>query len=153
MDKKPKTVLLLGILVLLFCGTGYGDFGGLAISGKVGTLGLGGELTTGITTNINARVGLNMLDFDYDNEIEGVDYDIGFDFSSFSALLDWYIFEGSFRISGGLVSMKHELGLKKTEMSTHQNFAQWQIPDMEIFLMYLWLIWMENSKYGMTNIK
>jgi hypothetical protein len=86
----------------------------LAISGKTGTLGLGGELTTGIAPSVNARVGLNTLDFDFDADIDDIEYDIGLDFSSFTALVDWYIFDDSFRISGGIVSLNHELALDAT---------------------------------------
>lgn len=114
MDKKLNAILLLILLVLLSCGAGCADSGGLAISGKTGTLGLGGELTTGIAPNVNARAGLNTLDFDFDGEIEDIEYDIGLDFSSFSALVDWYIFDSSFRISGGIVSLNHELALDAT---------------------------------------
>lgn len=111
MREKSNAILLLTVSVLLSCGAGCSDSGGLAISGKAGTLGLGGELTTGITSNVNARVGLNVLDFDYDNDFEDVEYDVGLDFSSFSALVDWHLFDGSFRISGGLISMDHTLNL------------------------------------------
>ena len=112
MGRKLNAVLSLISLVLLLCVAGCSDWGGLAISGKTGTLGLGGELTTGVTENVNARVGLNMLDFDLDGEIEDNEYEIGLDFSSFSALVDYYVFHGSFRISGGVVSLNHELDLE-----------------------------------------
>lgn len=112
MEKKPNVVLLLISLVLLSCGAGCADWGGVSISGKAGTLGLGGELTTGLAQDVNARVGFNTLDFDLDEEIDDIEYDIGLDFSSFSALVDWHIFHNSFRISGGIVSMKHELDLE-----------------------------------------
>ena len=114
MGEKSNAILLLIVSVLLSCGAGCADSGGLAISGKAGTLGLGGELTTGITSNVNARVGLNTLDFDYDDEFDDVEYDIGLDFSSFSALVDWYLFDSSFRISGGFISMDHTLDLDAT---------------------------------------
>jgi hypothetical protein len=114
MREKPNAILLLIVPVLLSCGAGCADSGGLAISGKAGTLGLGGELTTGITSNVNARVGLNTLDFDYDDEFDDVEYDVGLDFSSFSALVDWHLFDSSFRISGGLISMDHTLDLDAT---------------------------------------
>ena len=118
MNKGLNVVLSGMTLVLLSCGTGYGDWGGLAISGKVGTLGLGGELTTGIASNINARIGMNILDYDTDFEVDDVDYDVEFDFSSFSALLDCYVFGGSFRVSGGIVSMDHELALNGSPTSS-----------------------------------
>jgi len=114
MREKTNAILLLIVSVLLSCGAGCADSGGLAISGKAGTLGLGGELTTGITSNVNARVGLNVLDFDYDDEFDEVEYDVGLDFSSFSALVDWHLFDSSFRISGGLISMDHTLDLDAT---------------------------------------
>lgn len=112
MGKKRTAILLLILSVLLSCGAGCQDSGKYAVSGKVSTLGLGGEFTTGVTSNVNARVGLNMLDFDIDEEeIEDIEYDIELDFSSFSALADWYVFNGSFRISGGVISMDHEINL------------------------------------------
>jgi len=107
MGKKRKAILLLILSVLLSCGAGCQD-----VSGKASTLGLGGEFTTGVASNVNARVGFNMLDFDIDEqEFEDIEYDIGLDFSSFSALADWYVFNGSFRISGGILSLNHELNL------------------------------------------
>ncbi|MBL7188673.1 MAG: hypothetical protein ISS70_20300 [Phycisphaerae bacterium] len=114
MGKKLDAVLLLILLVLLSCGAGCADIGGLAISGKTGTLGMGGELTTGIAPNVNARVGINTMDLDFEGDIDDIEFDIGADFSSFSALVDYYVFDGSFRVSGGIVSMNHELALKAT---------------------------------------
>jgi len=107
-----NAILLLVLSMLLACGAGCADTGKYAISGKGSTLGLGGEFTTAIKPDINARVGYNMLDVDIDNiEVEDVDFDIGVDFSSFTALADWYVFNNSFRISGGIVSLDHEIDL------------------------------------------
>lgn len=114
MDKRLETFSLLFFSALPFCAMGCADSGGLAFSGKASTLGLGGELTTGITSNVNARVGLNALDFDFDAEFDDVEYDVGLDFSSFSALVDWHLFESPFRISGGVISMDHTLDLDAT---------------------------------------
>jgi hypothetical protein len=111
MRKELNAVLFLILSALLSCGMGCADSGGLAVSGKAGTLGLGGELTTGITSNVNARVGLNALDLDFEDELDDVEYDLGLDLSSFSALVDWHIFDSSFRISGGFLSMNNELDL------------------------------------------
>jgi hypothetical protein len=107
-----NAILLLILSMLLACGVGCTDTGRYTISGKGSTLGLGGEFTTAIKPDINARVGYNMLDIDFDDEeVEDVEYDIGIDFSSFTALADWYIFNDSFRLSGGIVSMDHEVDL------------------------------------------
>ena len=114
MGEKPNAIVLLIVSVLLSCGAGCADSGGLAIMGKGGTLGLGGELATGITSDINARVGLNAFDYDFEDEFDDIEYDIGLDFSSFSALVDWHVFGGSFRLTGGLLSLDHELDLDAT---------------------------------------
>lgn len=99
--------------MLLACGAGCTDSGRYAVSGKTSTLGLGGEFTTAVRSDINVRVGYNMLDIDVDDvEIEDVEFDVGIDMSSFSALADWYVFNNSFRISGGIISMDHELDLE-----------------------------------------
>jgi len=111
MRKKLNAILLLILLVLLSCGAGCTDSGRFAVSGKTGTLGLGGEFTTAVTSNINARIGINALDLDLEYELDDIEYDIGLDFSSFSALLDWHIFDSPFRISGGVLSMNHNLDL------------------------------------------
>ncbi len=111
MRGKSNAILLLIMSLLPFCGAGCG---GLAISGKAGTLGLGGELTTGVTSDINARFGLNKFDLTFDDEFDDVEYDVDLDFSSASALLDWHVFGGSFRVTGGLLSMDHEFDLDGT---------------------------------------
>jgi hypothetical protein len=112
MGMKINPLLLFTLSVLLSCGTGCQDTGRFAVSGKSGTLGIGGDFTTGITDNVNARVGLNMLDLDTDDvEIEDIEYDLGIDLQSFSALVDWHIFDDSFRISGGLISMNNKITL------------------------------------------
>ncbi len=112
MEKILNTILLLLLSVLLSCGVGCANSGGLAIAGKTSTLGLGGELTTGIASDINARVGLNTLGLDFDGDISDIEYDLGLDLFSFSALVDWYIFDDSFHLTGGLVSLDHELNLR-----------------------------------------
>ena len=109
---KLNAILLLILSMLLACGAGCTDTGKYAVSGKTSTLGLGGEFTTAIRSDINARVGYNMLNIDFDDEeVEDIEFDVGIDFSSFSALADWYVFNNSFRISGGIISMDHEIDL------------------------------------------
>lgn len=111
MEKRLKTILLLTLSALLCCGAGCADSGGLAISGKASTLGLGGELTTAVTSNVNARVGINAFNVDFEDKAKEVEYDVGLDLYSFSALLDWHIFNSSFRVSGGVLVNQNELSL------------------------------------------
>ena len=111
--RTNQKILLLILSIFLIHGAGCTDTGRYAVSGKASTLGLGGEFTTAIKPDINVRVGYNMLDIDFDDEeIEDVEFDVGVDLSSFTALLDWYVFNGSFRLSGGFISMDNEIDLK-----------------------------------------
>jgi hypothetical protein len=113
MKIKTSAILSLSLSILLICGAGCTDSGKYAVSGKVGTLGLGGEFATALAPDINARIGINGLDADLrDKEIENIDFDIGVDLRSFSALLDWYVFDDSFRISGGIIGMDNKIDLK-----------------------------------------
>ena len=115
MRMKLNAILLLTLSILLSCGAGCTDSGRFAVSGKASTLGLGGEFTTALTSNINARVGINALDIDLnDKEIEDIEYDFGIDFYSFSALVDWYAFDNSFRFSGGVISMDNKVDLESS---------------------------------------
>lgn len=110
---KRNAILLLILSILLSCGAGCTDTGRYAVSAKTSTLGLGGEFTTAVRSNINARVGINALDIDFDDqEIEDVEFDLGIDLSSYSVLVDWYAFNSSFRISGGIISMDNEVDLE-----------------------------------------
>ncbi|MBN1974769.1 MAG: hypothetical protein JW787_14105 [Sedimentisphaerales bacterium] len=112
MSKGLCIILSLILSFLLIAGTGCQDSGRFAVAGKAGTLGLGGEFTVGLATDINARVGYNMLDYDFDEEeIDDVEYDLGVELSSISALLDWHVFDNSFHLTGGFISMDNEIDL------------------------------------------
>jgi len=129
MGKIMSVILLLILSVLLFLVTGCANSGGLAVSGKAGTLGLGGELTTRMTSNINARVGVNALDLDFDAEAEDVEYDVGLELRSFTALLDWHIFDDPFRISAGILVNENELSLKASPTTTEELGGTPYTPD------------------------
>ena len=111
MAKRSNAILLLVLSVLFSCAMGCADSRGLAVSGKVGTLGLGGDLTAGITSNVNARVGINAGSLGFQGSPQDVEYDVDLDFLSFPALLDWHIFDDSFRISAGVLINQNEIGL------------------------------------------
>jgi len=120
MEKKLNAISLLVSSILLCYASGCADSGGLAIAGKASTLGLGGELTTGITSNVNARVAVNALDTDFDDEFDDIEYESKVDFSSVSALVDWHIFSDSFRISGGVISMDHRISIDATPTGSEE---------------------------------
>jgi hypothetical protein len=112
MAGKLSTIISLSFSLIFYCSFGCTDTGRFAVSGKVGTLGPGGDLTVPITSNINARVAYNKLDLDYeDQEIENITYDVSVGLSSFSAMADWHIFDDPFRISGGVISIDNKFRL------------------------------------------
>ncbi len=114
MKKGFFAAALLTLSFLFIIGTGCQDSGTLAVSGKAGTTGLGGEVTIGLLTDLNARAGLNTMDFDVDEKFDDVEYELGVNFDSMSGLIDWYIFDGSFHLTGGVYSLDHEISLDAT---------------------------------------
>jgi hypothetical protein len=74
---------------------------GLALGVKGGTVGIGPELTFGISKYLNLRGGYNWANFTSKGKIEHVKYDLDFDMDNIPLMLDWHPFAGMFRISAG----------------------------------------------------
>ena len=74
---------------------------GLAVGVKGGTVGLGPEVTFGISKYLNLRGGYNWANFTSKGKIEKVKYDLDFDMDNIPVMLDWHPFAGMFRISAG----------------------------------------------------
>lgn len=79
---------------------------------KAGTLGIGAELTVGLTKTINARVSLTSIDVADRNETISVgdstasgdlDATLGLDFGATALLVDWHVFDGTFHLTAGMV--------------------------------------------------
>jgi hypothetical protein len=76
----------------------------VAIAGKAGSLGLGLELTVGISPQVNARLGGNAFNYTDDGrEVSGIVYDAKAKLRTATALLDWHPGGYGFRLTGGLV--------------------------------------------------
>ncbi len=77
----------------------------LGISLKGGTMGGGAEVTAGLTSSLNARVGGSFLPYSHQGNYTEEEVDVGYtaDLSvqAASLLLDWHPFSNAFRISGG----------------------------------------------------
>jgi hypothetical protein len=83
----------------------------VAVTGKIGTLGLGAELDLGLTDSLGARIGLNAFNYNYNTTSSTVNYDFNLQMQTVSALADWYPFEGSFRTSAGLMYNNNKVSL------------------------------------------
>ena len=88
MKCKFNAIGWLVLPILLGYGVGCTDSGQWAIGAKGSTLGFGGELTKKVATDINTRVGFNMLDYSFDIDISDIEYDFGLHLRSLSALVD-----------------------------------------------------------------
>jgi hypothetical protein len=75
----------------------------VAIGGKAGTLGAGVELTVGLASQLNARLGLNGYTYSDRREASGIEYDGEAELQTATALLDWHPGGRGFRLSGGFV--------------------------------------------------
>jgi hypothetical protein len=87
------------------------EAGGVALSGRVSSLGLGVELTAGLTDRLNVRLGGNAFSFSRTFTEDNDEFDLDLKFRSFTALLDVHPFAGGFRLSGGFVANRNEAGL------------------------------------------
>lgn len=76
----------------------------MAISVEAGTTGIGTHLSIPLQKNLNARFGVNYLNYDFSDSTSTVDYDFRMKLQTLDALLDWFPMQDSgFRVSGGLV--------------------------------------------------
>jgi hypothetical protein len=78
--------------------------GGLALTAKAGTLGLGLEASTSLLEGFNARLGYNAFSYETDQTIDDIKYDVDIDLQSLSLLLDWHPLRGGFRVSAGVLA-------------------------------------------------
>lgn len=84
-----------------------------ALGGKIGTLGGGLELSVG-SDNVTGRLGLNSFKYNKKLNLSNVDYDLGLQLQTATALLDWYPFSGSFRATAGAVLNNNKGALTAT---------------------------------------
>jgi len=84
------------------------------VTGKLGTLGLGLDLTYGINDKINARLNLNGASADADGEQDDINYTGNLKGQTIGGLLDYHPTGGGFRISAGLYNNGNELDLDAT---------------------------------------
>jgi hypothetical protein len=98
---KSRRMLAAAALFFLAAAPGRAQ---VAIAGKAGSLGLGLELTLGISPQLNARLGANGFNYtDSHREVSGIEYDATAKLRTATALLDWHPGGYGFRLTGGLV--------------------------------------------------
>lgn len=86
----------------------------VGVTAKIGTLGVGGDLTVGLFSQLNARLGVNYLNLDLQRDDAGgkvKEISAALDLKTVAALLDWHPNGWNFRVSGGAMINKNKLAL------------------------------------------
>ena len=105
-----KKIIGLGFVFLCFASNVNAlDFG---VGAKVGTNGVGLDLSVGLRKNVNLRLSAAAIDFDDESESvtvgddgsEGdIDADLDFDYGANAVLVDWHAFNNGFRFTVGMM--------------------------------------------------
>lgn len=106
-----KTISIGGCVVAGIVLASAAEAGGVALSGRASTLGLGLELTAGLTDRLNVRVGGNTFSIGRTFTEDEDEFDLDVKLRSLTALLDVHPFAGGFRLSGGFVANRNEAAL------------------------------------------
>jgi len=113
-----KRFALLGVLAMLALpgAASASDFG---LDAHVSTLGLGAEFNYSINSYFTARVDFNRYNYSYTGTKQQINYDFDLHLKSYSAMLDWHPFAGTFRVSAGYFSNKNDIGAVATPQGSY----------------------------------
>ncbi len=113
-----KKMVWLGLALLFFAhNAGAVDIG---VGVKAGTVGAGVDLSVALTKTVNLRVALTNVDIDDQDESitigddvnEGeLDASLDFDYGANALLIDWYVFNGSFHLTAGMMKNNGKMSL------------------------------------------
>lgn len=106
--KKLMTVMLAGAL-MAGVNTAQADVG---VGVKGGMLGLGAELTVGMTDTLNGRLGYNTYKFKRTATESDIKYDIDMKWQTTALLLDWHPGGGGFRLTAGYMINGNKLDMQ-----------------------------------------
>ena len=81
----------------------------LALTGKLGTLGAGLDLTYNVSPKFNARFNINGGSGDADGVEDGVNYKGSLDLMTVGGLVDYHPTGGGFRLSAGLYNNRNKI--------------------------------------------
>lgn len=85
---------------------------GIGLDVKVGTLGVGAEISASLIPHTRLRGGINYLTWEFDSTIGDIDYTFDPQFNSISALFDIHPFGGAFFLSGGVYFNNNSVGVE-----------------------------------------
>ena len=105
-----KNVTLLGLVLALFTSNAGAIDWGLGV--KAGTVGVGLDISVALTTTVNARLSLTNIDIEDESETITVgddgatgdlDATLNFDYGATALFFDWYVFDGTFHLTAGMM--------------------------------------------------
>lgn len=96
-----KKIIAAGMLVAGFTVVGLAQ-AQVALTASAGTTGVGLHMSTSIQQNLNARVGVNGINYSFSGNTSDVDYDFKLKVNTFDALLDFFPGASEFRLTAGL---------------------------------------------------
>lgn len=92
---------------------------GIAVGLKGSSQGIGLELTASLAESLNVRVGANYFTLSKTLDKSGNEYDFDLKLKNFNALIDWHVFGGDFRLTGGAVLDKNYLDGQASSANTY----------------------------------
>ncbi|NNG02586.1 MAG: hypothetical protein HKM95_00600 [Inquilinus sp.] len=115
-----RSFALVGLCAALMTGSlpasaqGRGDW---SVGANIGTLGFGPEIAYSVSPSLTLRGAGNFLEYDYDTNVDGIDYDLNLDFVSAGAFVDLHPMRNGFHFSLGALYNDNTAGL----LATAQN--------------------------------
>ena len=111
--------MILTLVLGIFCGLAYAETGSIALVGRAGSRGLGGEIVAGLKDDLNVRAGLTGFKYSYSGTEDDIKYDVDLGLLTASALMDWHMLRGGFRLSGGFLMNKNKLDMVAVPSGTY----------------------------------
>jgi len=116
MNRRNTCVVVMVLLCLVSLTADAAEF---SVTPKVGTLGVGLDLTVAVHPAVGFRVGYATGTLSREITEGSVDYDGDLKLETISGLLDWHPGRGPFRISVGAVSNRNRIDLIATGRGTY----------------------------------
>lgn len=96
-----KKAGLTALFCIILAAPGYAE---VALGAKAGSLGVGAELTVGLSPQVNVRLGVNGFKYKEDRrEVSDISYDAEANLRTATALFDWHPGGHGFRLTAGAV--------------------------------------------------
>jgi len=109
--RKPALQLILGMMLVVLPAQAQALLG-IGVTGKVGTPGLGADLTVPLITNwINLRAGYNYGELRPSLSYGGIKYKADVRLETVPLLIDIHPFHGNFRVTGGVFFNQNKMDL------------------------------------------